>query len=197
MTVGQVLSDAGCQRVHDRFIPRMTEHGVLVTGAIKIMHRLRAVAARLLALVESLALRHRDVHTVRRVIRLNPSRSLVSAPLVLIHANDPVLVPSGPNPLVMLQVDVTAVVRHLLLGVTVCLQDLFLVAIISVASPSWPDLCGDHRSPASRDRWLTSPSLPCSAHLCLAVRLCYFRSFLIVLAILPTLLTENVFSLCR
>ena len=77
-------------------------------------------------------------------------------------------------------------VRHLLLlGVTVCLQDLFFVAIISVASPSWPDLCGDHRSPASRDRWLSSPSLPCSAHLCLAVRLCSFHSFLIVLAILP------------
>ena len=111
-----------------RFIPRMTEHDVLVTGAIKIMHRLLAVAARLLALVESLALRHRDVHTVRLVIRLNPSRSLVSAPLALIHANDPVLVPSCPNPLVML-------VRHLLLlGLTVCLQDLFFVAIISVAS---------------------------------------------------------------
>ena len=86
----------------------MTEHDVLVTGAIKIMHRLLAVAARLLALVESLALRHRDVHTVRRVSRLNPSRSMVSAPLALIHANDPVLVPSGPSPLVML-------VRHLLL----------------------------------------------------------------------------------
>ena len=67
-----------------RFIPRMTEHDVLVTGAIKIMHRLLAVAARLLALVESLALRHHDVHTVRRVIRLNPSRSRVSAPLALI-----------------------------------------------------------------------------------------------------------------
>ena len=85
-----------------RFIPRMTEHDVLVTGGIKNMHRLLAVAARLLALVESLALRHRDVHTVRRVMRLNPSRSVVSAPLALIHANDPVLVPSGPNPLVML-----------------------------------------------------------------------------------------------
>ena len=69
-----------------RFIPRMTEHDALVTGAIKIMHRLLAVAARLLALVESLALRHRDVHTVRQVIRLNPSRSLVSAPLALIRA---------------------------------------------------------------------------------------------------------------
>ena len=102
VTVGQVLSDAGCQRMRDRFIPRMTEHDVLVTGAIKIMHRLLAVAARLLALVESLALRHRDVHTVRRVPRLNPSRSMVSTPLALIHANDPVLVPSGPNPLVML-----------------------------------------------------------------------------------------------
>ena len=119
-----------------RFIPRMTEHDVLVTGIIKIMHRLLAVAARLLALVESLALRHRDVHTVRRVIRLNPSRNVVSTPLALIHANDPVLVPSGPNPLA----DVTVVVRHLLLGITVCLQDLFFVAIISVASPSWPDL---------------------------------------------------------
>ena len=126
VTVGQVLSDAGCQRVHDRFIPRVTEHDVLVTGTIKIIHRLLAVAARLLALVKSLALRHRDVHTV---IRLNPSRSMVSAPLALIRANDPVLVPSGPNPLVML-------VRHLLLlGVAVCLQDLFFVAIISVASP--------------------------------------------------------------
>ena len=142
MTVGQILSDAGCQRMRDRFIPRMTEHEVLVTGTIKIMHRLLAVAARLLALVESVALRHHDVHAVRRVIRLNPPRTLVSAPLALIHANDPVLVPSGPNYLVML-------VRHLLLGVAVCLQDLFFVAIISVASPSWPDLCGDYRSPAS------------------------------------------------
>ena len=51
----------------------MTEHDVLVTAIIKVTHRLLAVAARLLALVESLALRHRDVHTVRRVIRLNPS----------------------------------------------------------------------------------------------------------------------------
>ena len=143
------------------------------------MHRLLAVAARLLAFVESLALRHRDVHTVRRAIRLNPSRSMVSAPFALIHANDPVLVPSGPNPLVMF-------VRHLLLlVVTVCLQDLFFVAIISVASSSWPDLRSDHRSAASRDRWLSSPSLPCSAHLCLAVWLCSFHSFLIVLAILP------------
>ena len=115
---------------------------------------------------------------MRRVIRLNPSRSMASAPLALFHATDLVLAPSGPNPLVML-------VRHLLLGVTVCLQDLFSVAIISVASPSWPDLCGDYRSPASRDRWLSSPSLPCSAYLCLAVRLCSFRSFLIVLAIFP------------
>ena len=160
------------------FIPHMNEHDVLATGVIKIMRRLLAVAARLLALVKSLALRHRDVHTVRRVIHLNPSRSMVTAPLALIHAKDPVLVPSGPNPLVML-------VRNLLLGVTVCLQDLFFVAIISVASSSWPDLCGDHRSPASRDRWLSSPSLPCSAHLCLAGRLCSFRSFLIVLAIFP------------
>ena len=152
----------------------MTEHDVLVTGTVKIMHRLLAVAARQLALIKSFTLRHRDVHTVRR---MNPSRSMVSAPLV--HANDPVLVPSGPNPLVML------VRHHLLLGVTVCLQDLFFVAIISVTSSSWPDLCGDHRSLASRDRWLSSPSLPCSAHLCLAVRLCSFHSFLIVLAILP------------
>ena len=105
----------------------MTEHDVLVTGTTKIMHRLLAVGARLLALVESLVLRHRDVHTVRRVIRLNPSRSLVSAPLVLILANDSILVPSGPNPLVML-------VRHLLLGLTVCLQDLFFVAVIPVAT---------------------------------------------------------------
>ena len=142
-----------------------------LTGTINIIHRLLAVAARLLVLVESLALRHRDVHTVRRTIRLNPSRSLVSTPLALICARDPVLVPSGPNPLVML-------VRHLLLlGVTVCLQDLFFVAIISVASSSWPDLCGDYRSPASRDRWLSSPSLPCSVHLC-------FSFFLIILVIL-------------
>ena len=162
-----------------RFIPHMTEHDVLVTGAIKIMPRLLAVAARLLALVESLSLRHHDVHTVRRVIHLNPSRSTVSAPLALIHANDPVLVPSDPNPLVML-------VRHLLLlGVTVCLQDLFFVAIISVASPSWPELCGDDRTPASRDRWLSSSSLPCSAHLCLAVRPCSFQTFLIILTIIP------------
>ena len=102
-----------------RFIPHMTEHDVLVTGTIKIMHRLLAVAARLLALVESLALRHHDVHTVRR---MNPSRSMVSAPLALIHANDPVLAPSGPNPLVML-------VRHL----------LFLVSLSACSiSSSWP-----------------------------------------------------------
>ena len=75
------------------------------------MHRLLAVAARLLVLVESLALRHRDVHTVRLAIRLIPSRSVVFAPLALIHANDMVLVPSGPSPLVML-------VRYLLLVVT-------------------------------------------------------------------------------
>ena len=68
-----------------RFIPRMTEHDVLVTGAIKIMHRILAVAARLLALVDSLALRHRDVHTAHRVIRLIPSRSMVSTPLALIQ----------------------------------------------------------------------------------------------------------------
>ena len=160
VTVRQILSNAGCQRVRDRFIPRMTEHDILVTGTIKIMHRLLAVAARLLVLVELLALRHRDVHTVRRVIQLNPSRTVVSAPLALIRAHDPVLVPSGPNPLVMLQVDVTVVVRHLVLGLTVCLQDLFFVAVISVATHSWPDLCGDHRSPVSRDRWLSSPSLP-------------------------------------
>ena len=89
------------------------------------------------------------------LIRMNPSR----------HANDPVLVPSGPNLLVML-------LRHLLLVVTVCLHDLFFVAIISMASPSWPDLCGNHRSPASRNRWL-----PCSAHSCLAVRLGSSHSF--------------------
>ena len=108
----------------------MTEHDVLVTGTIKIMHRLLASAARLLVLVESLALRHHDVHAVRRVIRLNPSPNMFSAPLALIHANDRVLVPSRPNPQVML-------VRHLLfLGVTVCQQALFFVDIISVASPS-------------------------------------------------------------
>ena len=175
MTVGQVLTDAGSQRIRDRFIPRMTEHDVLVPGIIKIMHRLLAVAARLLALVESLALRHRNVHTVRR---MNTSRSLVSAHIALIRANDPVLAPSGPNPLVML-------VRHLLhLGVTVCLQDLFFVAIISVATTSWPDLCCDYRSPAFRDRWLSSPSLPCSAHLCLGYALLRYM-----------LLTENGFSL--
>ena len=57
----------------------------LVTGAIMMMHRFLAVAARLLALVESLALRHRDVHTVRRVIRLNPSPHLLrsSMPMIL------------------------------------------------------------------------------------------------------------------
>ena len=176
MTVGQVLSVAGGQRVHDRFIPRMTEHDVLVTGTIQIMHRLLAVAARLLALVESLALRHRDVHTVRRAIRLNPSRSLVSAPLALIHAIGPVLVPSGPNPLVML-------VRHLLLlGVTVCLQDLFFVAIISVAS---------HLKAGSL--WRSSLTgfsgsmvvITISALWRVVVRLWSFHDFLIVLAILP------------
>ena len=134
-----------------RFIPHMTEHDVLVTGTIKIMHRLLAVAPRLLALVEPLALCHHDVHTVRR---MNPSRSVVSAPLALIHANSPVLVLSGPNPLVMF-------IRHLLLlGVTVCLQDLFFVAIISVASPSWPNL---RRS---------SPTGFCPHHLCLVARSC-------------------------
>ena len=129
----------------------VNEYDVLVTGTI---------TARLLVLVESLALRHHDVHTVRRVIRLNPSRSMASAPLALIRANDPVLVPSGPNPLVML-------VRHLLLlRVTVCLQDPFFVAFISVASPSWPDPYGDHRSPASRD------IDGCPHHLCLVARPC-------------------------
>ena len=138
----------------------VNEYDVLITGTIKIMHRFLAVAARLLVPVESLALRHHDVHNVRRVIRLNPSRSMASAPLALIHANDSVLVPSGPNPLVML-------VRHLLLlGVIVCLQDPFFVAIISVASPSWPDLCGDHRSPFSRD------IDGCPHHLCLVARTC-------------------------
>ena len=78
--------------MRDRFIQNVTEHDVLVTGTIKIIHRLLAVAARLLALVESLALRHHDVDTVRRVIRLNPSRSMVSAPLALIHAQDLLLV---------------------------------------------------------------------------------------------------------
>ena len=108
-----------------RFIHRTTEYDVLITGVIKIMHHLFPVAARLTACSR----RHHDVRNVRRVIRLNPSRSLVSAPLALMRAHDPVLVLSGPNPLVML-------VRHLLLlSVTVCLQDLFFVAIISVASP--------------------------------------------------------------
>ena len=58
--------------MRERFIARMTEHDVLLTGTIKIMHRFLAVAARLLALVGSLALRHPDVHTVRRVIRPEP-----------------------------------------------------------------------------------------------------------------------------
>ena len=40
-----------------------------------------------------------------------------------------------------------------------CLQNL------SVAFPSWPDLCSGHRSPTSRDRSLFSPPLPCATHL--------------------------------
>ena len=141
------------------FIPHMTEHDVLVTGVIKIMHRLLAVAARLLALVESLTLRHRGVHTVRRVIRLNSPRSMASAPLALIHANDPVPAPSGPNPLVMF-------VRHLLLlGVTVCLQDLFFVAIISVASPLLAESVA-----IIAHRLLGIDG--CSHHLCLVARAC-------------------------
>ena len=44
-----------------------------------------------------------------------------------------------------------------------------------VANPSWLDFRGDHHSPSSQDRWLSSASLLCSAHLCLAVRLCSLR----------------------
>ena len=99
------------------------EHDVLIIGTTKIMHRILAVAARLLILVQSLALRHRDVHTLRRM-----THQEIWSPHLLIHANDPALAPSGPNPLVIL-------VRHLLLLViTVRLQDLFFVAIVSVAS---------------------------------------------------------------
>ena len=85
-------------------------------------------------------------------------------------------------------------IRYLFLLVRIlwCCQFVTFFFLVSLSacriSSSWPssrpDLCGDHRSPASRDRWLSSPSLPCSAHLCLAVRLRSFRSFLIVLAIL-------------
>ena len=147
-----------------RFIPPMTEHDVLVTGTIKIMHRRLAVAARLLAHVESLALRYRDVHTVRRIVRLNPLRSLVSTPLALIRAHDRVLVPSGPNPVVML-------VRHLLLlGVTVCLQNLFFVAIISVSTPLGRITVAI----------IAHPLLGidgCRHHLCLVARTCALRAF--------------------
>ena len=181
----------------------VNEHDVLVTGAIKIMHASPSCSCCSTA-------------CSRRTIGTSPSRRAHCAsgnspePITKSGhrtscAHDPVLVHSGPNPLVMLQVDVTVVVRHLLLGVSVCLQDLFFVAIISVASSSWPDLCGDHRSPASRDRWLSSPSLPCSA-LC-ALQLGYalfvlfvssWRSFPAVgYALLRcTLLTGNGFSLC-
>ena len=85
VTVGQVglvpLSvDIKCA-MHGvlRSIPCVTEHDVLVANAIKVTHRFLAVAARLFVL-ESL------------------SRSVVPAPLALIRARDPVLVPSGPNP---------------------------------------------------------------------------------------------------
>ena len=110
------------------------------------------------------------VHTVLRVIGLNPPRSVASAPLALIRARDPVLAfLLGHIPLV------SRVVRHLLLGLTVCLQDLLFVAIISMAPSPWPDLCGDHRSPAFWDRWLSSPSLLC-ARTC-ALQLGYALTF--------------------
>ena len=161
VTVGQVHSDAGCQRVHDHFIPRMTEHDVPSRSCIAFLQ----------LLIDCLFSSKHWLFVIA-----------TCTPLALIHANDPALVPSGPNPLVMLQVDVPS------LFVTFFLVSLSACRISSSwpsSRSSWLDLCGDHRSPASRDRWLSSPSLSCSAHLCLAVRLCSFRSFLIVLAILP------------
>ena len=81
-----------------REIAGVTEHDVLVTGANKVTHRLLAVAARLLVLVESSALRQRNVHTVLLVIGLISSLRVVSAPLALIRARDSVLVFLGHNP---------------------------------------------------------------------------------------------------
>ena len=200
MTVGQVLSDPFCQRVRDAWRPSFHPSYDRTWCPGHWRHQ-DHVSPSCSCCSTACSRRIIGSSSSRRAHCLNPPRSMVSAPLALIHANDLVLVPSGPNPLVMH-------VRHLLLpllGVTVCLQDLFFVAIISVASPSWRDLCGDHHSPASRDRWLSLPSLPCSAYLCLAIRPCSFHAFLIVLAILPavgyallhyTLLTENGFSLC-
>ena len=73
--------------------------------------------------------------------------------------------------LVMLQVDVTVVVRHLL-GVTVCLQDLFFVAEFSVATP------------------LGWNSMVIIAHRAHSFRVQRNETALF------TLLTENGFSLC-
>ena len=170
VTAGQVLSDAGCQGVRDAWRPSFHPSCDRTSCPGHWHHQDHASPS--CSCCSTACSR-----------RINGSRRAHCAsgnsPEPITKSHDPVLVPSGLNPLVML-------VRHLLLGVTICLQDLFFfVATISVASSSWQDLCGDHRPPASRHRWLSSPSLPCSAHLCLAVRLFSFRSFLIVLAILP------------
>ena len=88
-------------------------------------------------------------------------------------------------PLVMLHVDVTVVVRHFLLGVTVCLQDLFFVAVISVATPlGWISVV------IITQRLLGIDG--CPHYLCLVARTCalqlgyaLFVFFQIVLAIIP------------
>ena len=96
---------------------------------------------------------------------VNPSRSLVSTPLAFVL--------SGPNLLAMLQVDVSVVVRHLLLSVTVCLQDLFfghhLGGVLLLAGSLWR---------SSHTGFTGSLAVA-------TISLYSFRSFLIVLAILP------------
>ena len=60
-------------------------------------HYINLFISNILSFQESFAFLQRDVHTVLRINGLNPSRSVVSAPLALIRARDPVLVPSGPH----------------------------------------------------------------------------------------------------
>ena len=94
--------------------------------------------------------------------RLAPSSKLVANSVSL----QPFDFRSGKNCMTLLAgfAPLVMLVRHLLpLGVVVSLLDLFFVAIVSVASHSWLCLCGDHHSPSSQDRWLSSPSVPCSA----------------------------------
>ena len=118
-----------------------------------------------------------------------------------IHANDRVLVLSGPET----AGDASSLLL-LLLGVTACLQDLFFMAIISVASPS---LVGSFVVIIAH-RFLGIDG--CPHHFCLVARTCVlplgyalfrlflssWRSFFAVgYALLRyTLLTENGFRRC-